>query len=494
MRSRKVLFAAILSAAPAAALADEAPSGMPTPEQMRQMQQQYMGQMPAGMPSPEQMQQMMRGPVGPTGPMDQMGGMPEGFDPSQMGGAAGQGMEAALGQMRQGIGTFKSSMERVKAQIARFEAQNGETSEALRDAMAKVDEAVALVSSASSVEEAQKGFDMIEDITSVIDTELPKLAMTAQLPNLFRRADTEMARLKAAAVPPEDAPSSVDLSPARNAFQARISELETALADARELSKTDPLAGIEAVQKNFFDRLHETWISYGSLQATANLDRAAIMAVQVVRSSGRIAEAATGTGAERLRELHAKMKEDAEKLLAAIKSGSNEEGMSEELMGLISSLMAGKDSFDAALADAGMARRTANPFGNFVPMGAPGPSAFDAFGQEAVSGQIAARPAADAYASAVKKMAPKLEKAVAGLEKTLDKKFGEDQTAKIAALDKILGKLDKLLANPKLSGKNQAVYGSLREKVVLLRDQYSAGDLGIDDVMQNDIDDLLNVE
>lgn len=248
------------------------------------------------------------------------------------------------------------------------------------------------------------------------------------------------------------------------------------------------------MQKDFFDRLHETWMAYAGLQATANLERAAIMVVQVVRTSGRVAEAATGTGAERLREVHSQMKATAEKFLAAVKSGSNEEGMSEELMSLIGSLMAGKDEFDAALAEAGMSNRIGDPFGNFVPMGAPDARSFGNFGQDAIDGQIAARPAEDAYAATMKKMGPKLDKALAGLESTLDRKFGENQDAKVAALDKILGKLDKILANAKLSGKNRAIYSSLQEKLAVLRDQYASGDLGIDDVMQGDIDELLKVD
>ncbi|MDQ1343865.1 MAG: hypothetical protein QG650_585 [Patescibacteria group bacterium] len=412
-----------------------------------------------------------------------------------MGGeSASAAMELGLRQMRAGMGTFKNSMQRVKDQIARFQSQNGEASPALEDAMKKVDEAVAIVESATTLEEAQKGFDLVEEITSVIDKELPRLAMSAQLPNLFRRADTEMVRLKAAVLPPVGASGSVDLAPAREAFKTRVADLESALAKARELSKAEPLAGIDALQANFFDRLHETWMAYAGLQATANLDRAALMAVQVVRSSGRIAESATGTGAERLREVHAQMKETAEKFLTAVKSGSNEEGMSEELMSLIASLMAGKDAFDAALADAGMAHRIGNPFGNFVPAGAPNANSFGNFGQDAIGGQIAARPAEDAYAAVVKKMGPKLDKALSGLESSLDRRFGENQDGKVAAIDKILAKLDKVLSGAKLSGKNRAVYSSLQDKLTVLRDQYASGDLGINDVMQSDINELLEVD
>ncbi|MDD3120708.1 MAG: hypothetical protein PHF46_04850, partial [Candidatus Gracilibacteria bacterium] len=107
-----------------------------------------------------------------------------------------QGEAKGLVQMKSGIATFKNGAEKWKVHMEKCKNNGGDTYGKLLEVQKQVDEVVSIVNNASSIAEAQKGFDMIDSITSTINDVLPKCAMMKELPNLVERAENEYKKLE----------------------------------------------------------------------------------------------------------------------------------------------------------------------------------------------------------------------------------------------------------------------------------------------------------
>lgn len=230
--------------------------------------------------------------------------------------------------------------------------------------MNKVDVTVKMINEATSIAQAQKGFDMIESITSVIDTELPKAAMSAQLPNLLKRAENELGKFIAQfnTIKTKTRLGDFDTTQAIEEINMRVQELQSALNSAKKTAEDNPAKAIEDIQVNLFDKLQSTWQLYGGFQAMGHLQDASVMIIKTARMSDTILKKAEleKLDTTELKKFDTELKAKIEEFVGKIRTKVDVNEV-ENIMKTIGEIMDIKSRFDSEVERLGMDIKTVNP-------------------------------------------------------------------------------------------------------------------------------------
>lgn len=403
-----------------------------------------------------------------------------------------------LAQLKKSISSFTNSINTTKTQIAKFEKQWWVQSQTLKNAMVKAKTIVDWINNATSIAQAQEFIDMIDSVTSTWWAEMERLAMTAQLPNLFKRAENELNKLQTQfdRIKNNKKVWEFDATQTIEGVQTKILELQASLWDIKSNYKTNPATALEDIQIQFFDKLQDTWQLYWWLQALQNMQSATVSIVKTAKLCDKVIEKAKASNIDttELSAINSKIKTKIEEFIAMIKTTLDVNKV-EEVTAKIWEIMALKDDFDTAASGLNIPNNTVNPLDSYIPTNAFSKDSFGDISKKALEWNISPMWEQPVFSEVSDSMTNKIIKAVAGLEISLNNKFWSNNEAKIKYLDWINEKIQLILWKASVSDKNKAIYNLLWVKLTELKTSYIANfNSSYDDILSSDLKDLLEVK
>jgi hypothetical protein len=182
-------------------------------------------------------------------------------------------MKRGLSQFAKGIKSMKKSAAKTKAIVSKCGVSMPEE---LENALASADNLVGKIESAKTADELDEATESIEDVGSVMQEWGPKMGDLHRLCQMIKQGDKDLKQLERSIKRAESQDKSnkkVDLSEMIAEFKNDFNGLKSALAEVKQLAKTDPESALEKLEDDFF----------GQMDNVRNSERAIDMALNVLR-------------------------------------------------------------------------------------------------------------------------------------------------------------------------------------------------------------------
>ncbi|HBX16470.1 MAG TPA: hypothetical protein DEF57_04250 [Candidatus Magasanikbacteria bacterium] len=167
-----------------------------------------------------------------------------------------------LQQAKKGMTQFLRSLKNVQVKIAKFEKQGIPVS---ADIKSKIDEAVAtietIINATEMTDEIQEKMESMQEMGDVMQNIMPKLEMMSRLPQMIKKAQTEIKRLEKAyaGAAKKATRAKVDVSSVLGNWQAAIDELKNNLAAAASGQFEEGEDPMQAIGEGVFENLENAW-------------------------------------------------------------------------------------------------------------------------------------------------------------------------------------------------------------------------------------------
>ena len=167
-----------------------------------------------------------------------------------------------LQQAKKGMGHFLKALKMVQAKIAKFEKQGIPVSAEIKS---KIDEAVAtleaIINATEMTDEIQEKMESMQEMGDVMQDIMPKLEMMSRLPQMLKKAQTEIKRLETAynRAVKKATRAKVDVSSLLEKWQVAIAELKNNLAAAASGQLGEGDDPMQAIGEGVFENLEGAW-------------------------------------------------------------------------------------------------------------------------------------------------------------------------------------------------------------------------------------------
>lgn len=184
--------------------------------------------------------------------------------------------EAGLKQMKKGVAGFAKQIVKIKARLAVLLKKGVTAPQSLTDALAKADETLAQVRAAATPDDLDMSTvaSDLQDVSEVIQEEMPNLERLANLPKIYARIDKQIASFDRmlAADRKLAASSKIDITAAVDDFAAALAGVKANYASIKEkiaAGETDD--GFDALQTDVFDSFQDIGALHGRIQQIRQL-------------------------------------------------------------------------------------------------------------------------------------------------------------------------------------------------------------------------------
>ncbi|KKR91203.1 MAG: putative membrane protein, partial [Candidatus Falkowbacteria bacterium GW2011_GWA2_41_14] len=167
-----------------------------------------------------------------------------------------------LQQAKKGMTQFLKALKNVQVKVAKFEKQGISVS---ADIKSKIDEAVAtieaIINATEMTDEIQEKMESMQEMGDVMQDIMPKLEMMSRLPQMIKKAQTEIKRLEKAyaSAAKKATRAKVDVSSVLGNWQAAIDELKNNLAAAASGQFEEGEDPMQSIGEGVFENLENAW-------------------------------------------------------------------------------------------------------------------------------------------------------------------------------------------------------------------------------------------
>lgn len=246
--------------------------------------------------------------------------------------------EQRFRDMKRGISQFSRGFKQMEKMIKRLEPKLKKLGvgipEELKAAMAKAPEIIAKIEAAKTADELEELVADIQDIGETMQEWGPQIGELMRLGEMLKQASNKLKEVERAVKRVEGwFKKKPILHDAVSNLRSIAEAMKQALAEAKELAKTEPDSALEKLESEFFDRMEEFWNSYSEIEMMQNLTKGLAQAKKDLNNYGRkIKELERNKKADK--ELVAELKDlvnQAKEALAAVQALAKQKADFEEI-------------------------------------------------------------------------------------------------------------------------------------------------------------------
>ena len=196
-----------------------------------------------------------------------------------------------LAQMKKAGEQFGRQIALVQKRVDALKAKNVNAPETLTKAIADSQALIAKAAASTDVAEMQDILPDMQDQSDILQQEMPKLEQLAQLPNVLKRAEQELAKLKKAVERTKVALKRAggDYSDQTKEIDGKIAEIRTAIDNAKAGKVAEGADNvIESLQDTAFAMFEDAWQMEGSLEAVRQFKQTVTAIDKQVKNNDRI--------------------------------------------------------------------------------------------------------------------------------------------------------------------------------------------------------------